>query len=104
MLSRSSLLSIFCSKGSSEARRSSSAFSRSRCRFDGLLLVTPSLGGGFRLQNKKKKHQINKTEFSYIKWKVRVETTAADAARFELANKRKKGQKLLIALISYPWK
>lgn len=50
MLSRSSLLRMFCSNGSSEASRSSSALRRSRCRFDGLLLVTPSLGGGFRLR------------------------------------------------------
>jgi len=60
MLSRSSLLSIFCSKGSSEASRSNSAFNRSRCRFDGLLLVTPSLGGGFRLQITEKKRTTTK--------------------------------------------
>jgi len=59
---------MFCSKGSSEARRSSSALRRSRCRFDGLLFVTPSLGGGFRLEGKWVKGKL-KTIFMH-KWKV----------------------------------
>lgn len=43
---------MFCSNGSREASRSNSAFSRSRCLFDGLLFVTPSFGCGFRLKVK----------------------------------------------------
>lgn len=50
MLNLSNLLRMFCSNGSREASRSSSAFSRSRCRFEGLLFVTPSFGCGFKLE------------------------------------------------------
>lgn len=55
MLSLSSLLRIFCSNGKSDANKSNSAFSLSRWRFEGLLLVTPSFGGGFKLQIEEKK-------------------------------------------------
>ena len=44
MLNLSSLLNMFCSNGSNEAKRSSSAFSRSRCLLEGLLFVMPSFG------------------------------------------------------------
>jgi len=60
MLSLSSLLRIFCSNGKSDANESNSAFSLSRCRFEGLLLVTPSFGGGFKLQVEEKKYNVIK--------------------------------------------
>jgi hypothetical protein len=43
---------MFCSNGKRLAKVSSSAFSLSRCRLLGLLFVTPSFGGGFKLQQK----------------------------------------------------
>lgn len=60
MLNRSSLLRMFCSKGNNEASRSSSALRRSRWRFDGLLFVTPSLGGGFRLHGCERNRKTQK--------------------------------------------
>lgn len=49
--SLSSLLSMFCSNGSREAIVSNSPLRRSRWRLDGLLLVWPSFGVGFRLHD-----------------------------------------------------
>lgn len=92
MLSRSSLLSMFCSKGSSEASRSSSALRRSRCRFDGLLLVTPSLGGGFRLHiDIEREEEKGKVEKRKINFQLNLD---------EAQLTPEKGSKLLIALIS----
>lgn len=86
MLSRSSLLSIFCSKGSSDASRSSSALRRSRCRFDGLLLVTPSLGGGFRLRRNGEKGKAEKWKKLIFTSQVRCDGTADALHDFQIIN------------------
>lgn len=62
MLSRSSLLRMFCSKGSNDASVSSSAFNRSRCLLLGFDFVTPSFCGGFKLQQ-----EITYPSLSYVK-------------------------------------
>jgi len=66
---RSSFDKIFCSNGSRFARVSSSAFSRSRCLLLGLDLVTPSFGGGFKLQQN---NTQNISQFSLLYFPIYV--------------------------------